>query len=229
MSTLKKYNLKGEQLGDVAVEETFLNVEANSQMIKDYIVAIRENARQWSASTKTRAEVKATNKKPHPQKKLGRARQGSLVSPQFKGGGVVFGPKPKFDQHVRINKKERRLAIRKLMSEKMLDGQAIVLEDDTLGAPETKTVAGFIKALDLKGKTLFLSNSQFDEVEGEGKVNRVTVSSDKHDNFAKSIRNIPNTAFALASNVSGYDVTWARNIVITEKALPELKAWLERQ
>ncbi|MFT4552661.1 MAG: large subunit ribosomal protein L4 [Chlamydiales bacterium] len=229
MSTLKKYNLKGEQLGDVAIEETFLNVEANPQMIKDYIVAVRANARQWSASTKTRAEVKATNKKPHPQKKLGRARQGSLVSPQFRGGGVVFGPRPKFDQHVRINKKERRLAIRKLISEKMKDGNAIILEDDTLGTPQTKTVAGFIKALDLKGKILFLSDSQYDEVEGEGQVTRVTVSSDKHDNFVKSISNIQNTAFSLASNVSGYDVTWARNIVITEKALPELKSWLERQ
>ena len=105
MATLKKYNLAGKEIGQVAIDDRLIDVEANSQMIKDYIVALRANARQWSASTKTRGEVKHTTKKPHPQKGQGRARHGSLVTPQYRGGGRVFGPKPKFDQHVRINKK----------------------------------------------------------------------------------------------------------------------------
>src|SRR4029079_6416271 len=87
-------------------------------MVKDYIIALRANARQWSANTKGRSEVSHSTKKPHPQKGGGRARQGSLVAPQYKGGGRVFAPKPKFEQHVRINRKERQAAIRFLISEK---------------------------------------------------------------------------------------------------------------
>ena len=88
------------------LDDAFLDVQANSQMIKDYIVALRANARQWSANTLGRSEVVHSTKKPHRQKGTGSARQGSLVSPQYRGGGIVFGPKPKFDQHVRINKKK---------------------------------------------------------------------------------------------------------------------------
>ena len=123
MAKLKKYNIDGKELGQVSVEEHLINAEANSQMIKDYIVALRANARQWSANTKTRAEVKHTTKKPHPQKGQGRARHGSLVSPQYRGGGRVFGPRPKFDQHVKINQKERKAAIRFLLSEKIKDNR----------------------------------------------------------------------------------------------------------
>src|SRR6202140_3459890 len=112
MTTLKKYNLQGKVVGEVEIDEQLANAEANPQMIKDYIVAIRANARQWSANTKTRAEVNHSNKKPHAQKGTGKARQGYLGAPQYKGGGRVHAPRPKFDQHVRINKKERRAAIR---------------------------------------------------------------------------------------------------------------------
>lgn len=228
MKKLKKYNLKGEALGGVNVASVFSEAGASSHAIKEYIVAIRANARQWSASTKGRSEVKHTTKKPHPQKKLGRARQGSLVSPQFRGGGIVFGPKPKFDQHIRINKKERRQVIRHLIAEKICEGKAVVLEDCVLESPKTKMVASFLKGLALKGKVLFLAESNFDEVEASKGVKRVMVSSAKHVDFIKSIRNIREASFTLASNVNGYDITRAQNIVITEKALPELEAWLER-
>ncbi len=132
MSTLKKYNLEGQEVGHVAVSETLANAEANGQMIKDYIIALRANARQWSANTKTRGEVNHSTKKPHPQKGGGRARQGRLSSPQYKGGGRVFGPRPKFDQHVRINKKERKAAIRFLISEKIRENQILILESTNI-------------------------------------------------------------------------------------------------
>ena len=125
MVKLKKYDIKGKHLGDVEVNEALVNAEANGQSIKDYIVALRANARQWSANTKGRSEVNHTTKKPHPQKGGGRARQGSLAAPQYKGGGRVFGPKPKFDQHVKINRKERQAAIRFLLSEKIKEIQDI--------------------------------------------------------------------------------------------------------
>ena len=117
MASLKKYNLLGEELGSVEVSDEFAKAEPNAQQVYEYIKALRENARQWSASTKTRKEVKHTTRKPRPQKGSGRARQGMLCTPQFRGGGVVFGPKPKFNQHVRLNRKERKQVLRALIGE----------------------------------------------------------------------------------------------------------------
>lgn len=226
MATLKKYNLAGQEVGQVQVDKGLIDVEANSQMIKDYIIALRANARQWSASTKTRAEVKHTTKKTQPQKGQGRARHGSLVAPQFRGGGRAFGPRPKFDQHVRINQKERKAAIRFLLAEKFKNSLISIIEDTQMDAPKTKTVADFIKSREMRGRTLFLGESAFTEVETAGKSLRVSVRSDKHENFTKSLRNMPRAYFKLASNMSGYDVLIAREIVMTEAALNELNAWL---
>ncbi len=226
MANLKKYNLAGDEIGQVAVDENMINAEANSQMIKDYIVAIRENGRQWSANTKTRSEVKHTTKKPHPQKGQGRARQGSLVAPQYRGGGRVFGPKPKFDQHVKINQKERKAAIRYLIAQKIKENRVWILESTKMESPKTKAVANFFKGLNLEGRVLFLGEGSFAEIETEGHIQRVSISSDKHNCFVKSLRNLPKTRFLLASNVSGYDVMVARDIVMTESALHELNQWL---
>lgn len=226
MSKLKKYNLAGKEVGQVAVDERLINAEANNQMVKDYIVALRANARQWSANTKTRAEVKHTTKKPHPQKGQGRARQGSLVAPQYRGGGRVFGPKPKFDQHVKINQKERKAAIRFLIAEKLKDNRVWLLENTEMEAPKTKTVASFLKGLNISKRVLVLGEGTFAEVETEGHVQKVSVSSVKHNHFVKSMRNLPKTNFMLASNISGYDVMVAHDIILTEAALHELNQWL---
>lgn len=226
MSTLKKYNLEGHEIGHVAVSETLANAEANGQMIKDYIVALRANARQWSANTKTRAEVNHSTKKPHPQKGGGRARQGRLSSPQYKGGGRVFGPRPKFDQHVKINKKERKAAIRFLISEKIKENHILILDSTHVKEPRTKTVAEFIEKSGLTGIILFLGEGQYADVKTENVVKRVSVLNEKHDNFIKSMRNIPKAEFSLATNISGYDVMRARNIVMTEAAFEELNHWL---
>src|ERR1700722_8563129 len=137
MKQLKKYSLEGKHLGDVKIDKSLTEAEANTQMVKDYIVAIRANARQWSANTKGRSEVNHSTKKPHPQKGGGRARQGMLSAPQYKGGGRVFGPKPKFDQHVRLNKKERKAAIRFLISEKIKEHHLLILESTHVKEPRT--------------------------------------------------------------------------------------------
>lgn len=227
MAKLKKYNLGGKETGQVTVEKHLIEAEANSQMIKDYIIALRANARQWSANTKTRAEVKHTTKKPHPQKGQGRARQGCLVSPQYRGGGRVFGPKPKFDQHVKINQKERKAAIRYLLAEKFKENRVWLLDNTDMEAPRTKSIVELLKGLDIKGRVLFLGEAAYAEVETDGKKQRVSVSSDKHDHFVKSLRNLPRSDFMLASNVSGYDVMIAQGIVMTESALHELNQWLK--
>lgn len=229
MATLKKYSLKGEAIGTVTVDDVLANAEANGQMIKDYIVALRANARQWSASTKTRSEVNHTTKKPHPQKGGGRARQGSLAAPQYKGGGRVHSPRPKFDQHVRINKKERLAAIRCLLGEKIRANKIHILESTALNEPKTKTVASFMKAANLAdSRVLFLGEGSFAEFEVGDTTHRVSVANDKHDNFVMSVSNLPKTQFALATNISGYDVLVAHDIVMTESALKEVTEWLSK-
>lgn len=227
MSTLKKYNLAGKEVGEVTIDDRLLNAEANGQMIKDYIIALRANARQWSANTKTRAEVKHTTKKPFAQKGQGRARHGNLVGPQFRGGGRVFGPKPKFDQHVRINQKERKAAIRCLIAEKIKENRFYLIEDTKMQGPKTKAIADFLKGFNTRGRTLFLGDTTYSEVETEGKKQKVSVSSDKHEHFIKSVRNLERADFMLASNISGYDVIVSGDIILTESALNELTQWLK--
>jgi len=226
VATLKKYNLQGQEIGHVKVADAFIDATANGQMVKDYIIALRENARQWSANTKGRSEVNHSTQKPHAQKGGGRARQGRLSSPQYKGGGRVFSPKPKFDQHVRINKKEKKAAIRFLISEKIKNDKVHVIETTELSAPKTRVIADFAKARGTKGRVLFLGESATAEVNVGDKVQQVSIHSSKHTNFIKSLRNIPKTEFSLAKNINGYHLMVAHEIVLTESALNELNQWL---
>lgn len=222
MAILKKYNLAGAEVGKVEIADKLLETSANSQMIKDYLVAIRNNARQWSAKTKSRAEVSHSGKKPHPQKGTGRARQGYLGAPQYKGGGRVHAPKPKFDQHVRINQKEKRLAIRKLIADKIQDSKVHVLEVELFKEPKTKKVAQFLEALKFSGKrVLFIAEG----LAPKAKKSEASLS-DKYETFLKSLRNIPRASFRLFPNASGYDITVSHELVILESAVDELKNFI---
>lgn len=227
MAELKKYNLAGKEVGHVSLEDGLLEVSANSQMIKDYIIALRENARQWSAHTKSRAEVNHSGKKPHPQKGTGRARQGYLGAPQYKGGGRVHAPKPKFDQHVRINRKEKRAAIRHLLVEKIRGNRIHVLQFENMKEPKTQTVFKFLKSRELVGKrVLFLGDALLASFKEDAEMQ---LPSQKFDTFAKSIRNIPGSDFMLLPNVSGYDVLVNHELVVMDSALDQLKVMLGGQ
>lgn len=229
MSSLTKHNLQGEAVGSFVIEDEFLDVVAHPQMIKDYIVAIRANKRQWSACTKTRAEVSHSTKKPHAQKGGGRARQGSLAAPQYKGGGVVFGPRPKFDQHVKINKKERRLAIHFLLAEKIKAGRVMLIDSTEIEAPKTKAIVNFLNKVGCGKRTLFLGEASYLDFDlGEGLTYSINAPTMQHVNFQKSIRNIQKVEFTLAPNVSGYDIMLAQHIVLTEEALAQLMQQLQR-
>jgi large subunit ribosomal protein L4 len=218
VALLKKYDLTGKEIGQVSVEDEMLTTTANSQMIKDYLVALRANARQWSANTKTRAEVCHSGKKPHPQKGTGRARQGYLGAPQYKGGGRVHAPRPKSDQHVRINKKERRAAIRHLLIEKIMENRVHVLAFEPFKEAKTKRMAEFIKSRQLDGsKVLFLS---------EGLLEKNTTPSEKYELFIKSLRNIPQLKFRQLPSVNGYDVIVNHDLVIMDAAVDQLKMLL---
>jgi large subunit ribosomal protein L4 len=200
MATIKEYDLTGKETGEIAIDDALLAVEINSQMVKDYIVALRANQRQWSANTKTRAEVCHSGQKPHPQKGTGRARQGYLGAPQYKGGGRVGGPRAKVDQHVRINRREKRLAIRSLLADKVLENGVIALKASSLKEPKTKKIAGFLakvsKSMTKKGRSVLFLGSEPDHT------------------LVKSMRNIPGASFILLPNASGYDIAKAGAIVV---------------
>ncbi|MBS0603762.1 MAG: 50S ribosomal protein L4 [Verrucomicrobia bacterium] len=227
MAALKKYNLAGKEVGQVAIEDELLKSNANSQMIKDYIVALRENARQWSAFTKSRAEVAHSGQKPHPQKGTGRARQGYLGAAQYKGGGRVHAPKPKFDQHVRINRKEKRAVIRHLIIEKILDNRLHVLQCDEMKAPKTKVVADFLKSRELEGKKILFLGDGLLMADKSGK--KPESPTQKFESFLKSIRNIPESDFMIVPNVSGYDVVVHHDLIVMDTAIDQLKVLLGGQ
>jgi large subunit ribosomal protein L4 len=206
---LKKYDLEGKELEEVNLEEKLLDVSVNSQLIKDYLVAIRNNARQWSANTKGRSEIAHSNAKPHPQKGTGRARQGCIKTAQYRGGAAVFGPKPKFDQHVRINRKEKRAAIHYLLAQKASGGNVHFLKLSSLKTPKTKSVSKFLKAAGIENKKiLFLCDTE---------------SKTKNDRemFYLSMRNIPKTHFLPVTSFSGYDIIANQELVVLDSAMNE--------
>lgn len=225
MAKLLKYNLEAKKLKDVEVDDEKLVDHVHPQMVKDYIVAIRKNQRQWSANTKGRSEINHSNKKPHKQKGTGKARQGTLAAPQYKGGGVVFGPKPKFDQFVKINRKEKQAIIRSLISQKIKDNQCFVLSDTDMKEAKTKTAAKFVQKCVANQRVLFIG-----EVEGptatELGSKGEALNKRKHFNFQLSLRNLPKTEFSLIDSVNGYQLIKAQQLVFTEKGL---KQFLEQK
>lgn len=213
-ASCKKYDISGNLLEEVSLELKDEH-QAHSQLVKDYILALRANARQWSANTKGRSESNHSGAKPHAQKGTGKARQGFLGAPQYKGGGRVHTPKPKFDQHIRINKKERQAAIRSLLIEKILSGDLVVLSSEMskyFEVPKTKVVKSFHDALGFKKKTLFLRGEAT-----EGK------SGADMENFVLSLRNIKKSAQLIANNVNGYNLLVHEKIVVLEDALPVIQ------
>lgn len=208
MATLKKYDLLGKEVGKVDLDDSLLEIKAHPQSIKDYIVAMQKNARQWSANTKVRSEVNRTRRKPHPQKGQGRSRQGDLAAPHYKGGAVVFGPRPKFNIHVRINKKERRAAIRSLIAEKVKEGNVHVLTDALIETPKTKKMAQFFHMVKLQEQRVLVLGR-----------NRERERTDAP--LVKSMRNLPKKDFLLLGQLNGYDLAKAKTLVVLEPALEE--------
>ncbi|MBU6383109.1 MAG: 50S ribosomal protein L4 [Verrucomicrobia bacterium] len=208
MATLKKYDLHGKEVGTVQVDEALLKEPAHPQSIKDYIVALRNNARQWSANTKVRKEINRTGRKPHPQKGQGRSRQGDLAAPHYRGGGIVFGPKPR-DIHTRINQKEKRAAIRTLIAEKIKGGQVHILEKGDLKQPKTQRMAEFFEAIPGLDKRVLLLCDLGRGVKGH------------HVHLLKSIRNIPKKEYAWLSQINGYELIRSHTLIVLDSALDE--------
>lgn len=231
MADIKKYNLSGEQIGSVAVDDALLQAVANPQMVKDYLVAYRANQRQWSANTKSRAEVSHSGQKPHPQKGTGRARQGYLGAPQYKGGGRVFGPKPKFDQHVKINKKEKRAVIRSLLVQKIQDQHVHILSIEGLDEPKTKPFVEFLKKLNLfqkkvifvGGDLLALPCGDIEDPQALEKLQDAEMNMIMQRALVtKSIGNVPGLSFTILPSLNGYEMMLNQDIVLLDGNIDQL-------
>src|SRR5438046_6240405 len=146
---------KGNNQGELEVKFDLVENGRGTQAVHDTVVAYQAAQRMGTACTKNVGEVAGTNKKPWRQKGTGRARAGSFQSPLWRGGGVVFGPKPR-DFTKKISRNTRQLALRKALSERLRAGDVVVLDDLKLDSPKTKDFLGVLSALDLKGSTLIV-------------------------------------------------------------------------
>src|SRR3954471_5155888 len=173
---LKVRDTNGKEQGELDVKFELVEGGKGTQAVHDTVVAYNAAQRMGTACTKTMGEVAGTGKKPWRQKGTGRARAGSFASPLWRGGGVVFGPKPR-DFGKKVSRKTKQLALRKALSERLKAGDVIVVDDLKLGSAKTKEIIGVLNALDLKGTALIVSQAQ-----------------DK--NLALASRNVPNLLLA---------------------------------
>jgi len=195
-------NIDGKKVDDIELSEDIFGIEPNEDVVHMAVVQYLANRRQGTQSTKTRAEVRGGGRKPWRQKGTGRARQGSIRSPQWKGGGVVFAPKPR-DYSFKLNKKVKRLALKSVLSQKVLDEKFVVL--DTLAFPEIKTKQ-MIKVLDNLKLTKALV-----VMEGESR------------NVVLSTRNLPGVKTASASTINVYDILKFDAFVVTKEAVEKMQ------
>ena len=215
MAKLKKYDITGKELDEIHVSDAVLVKEVSHQQVKDYLVAIRKNRRQWSASTKGRSDINHSNAKPHAQKGTGKARQGTIKSPQYRGGATVFGPKPKFDQFVKINKQEKRKVVAYLLSEKIANQDVVFLKMPTMEKPETKAFAHFLSQVGLSEETVLFVDKEYESI------------TDNKMFFYLSMRNIKKMRFRPVEALSGEDVIRCRKIIVLDSAVEEIKRAME--
>ncbi len=194
----------GKSLGQIALDENVFGVEPNIHVMHLALRRQLNNARQGSACAKTRAEVSGGGKKPWKQKGTGRARAGSLRSPLFAGGGVIFGPKPR-DYSFSMPQKARRLALRSALSARF--EQTVVVKDfSEIKEAKTKLMVEALKSLKLEGKILIIADTKAAE----------------NQNLELAARNIPSVKIILPSNLNVKDLLEANNVVITEAAINEI-------
>lgn len=164
MSKVALLNLKGEKVKDINLDDTVWGIEPNDTVIYDAIVLARASQRQGSHDTKTRAEVRGGGKKPWKQKGTGNARQGSIRSPQWRGGGIVFGPTPNVNYTKKQNKKERKLALKSMLSYKAINSDLLAIENLLISNNKTKSFLNIMKDLKLDSSTLFVTNELTEEL-----------------------------------------------------------------
>jgi large subunit ribosomal protein L4 len=202
-------DVQGKKRGDLEVKFPLVEDGKGTQAVHDVVVAYQAAQRMGTACTKNAGEVAGTNKKPWRQKGTGRARAGSFQSPLWRGGGVVFGPKPRdFDK--KVNAKTRRLALRKALSERLKAGDVVVVDELKLGSPKTKEFAGVLSALELKGSALI-------------------VASGADRNLTLATRNVPNVTLTTSDLLNTYDVLGPDKLLFTKVAFEKIESRLTKE
>lgn len=201
-------DINGNPQGELEVGFTLVEGGKGTQAVHDAIVAYRANQRSGTACTKTMGEVRGSGKKPWRQKGTGRARAGSYRSPLWRGGGVVFGPKPR-DFSLKVNKKTKQLAFRKALTERLKAGDVIVINDLKLESHRTKGFVNVLAKLELTGTTL-------------------VVDAAIEKNLLLASRNVPDVEVTTADLLNTYQVLRPAKLVFTKDAFAKLEARLNR-
>lgn len=203
MPKVALFNVSGSQVGEVELNDAVFGIEPNTHVLHEAVVMQRASLRFGTHKVKGRSEVRGGGRKPWKQKGTGRARQGSIRSPQWVGGGVVFGPTPRSYSY-KLPKKVRRLAIKSALSAKVIDQDIIVLDALTLNAPKTKEFAAILNNLKVDRKALVVAPSY-------------------DDNVALSARNIPGVKFVAADGINVLDVLTHDKLIITKEAVQKVE------
>lgn len=204
MPKIAVLNIKGEKIEDIKLNDDIWSIEPNDAVIYDAIILANAATRLGMHSVKTRAEVSGGGRKPWKQKGTGNARQGSTRSPQWRHGGIVFGPTTERNYNIKMNKKERRLALKSVLSYKVIDSELIVLDDLKLESAKTKEMLNIMKNLKLNKSALF-------------------VTTDLSDEVILSSRNLKGVKVILPNEINVLDVTAYHNMIITKDAIKAIE------
>ena len=203
MLKIDVYNIEGKKVSDIELSDKVFGIEPNEKIVHSVLVNYMANQRQGTASTKTRAEVSGGGRKPWKQKGTGRARQGSIRAPQWFKGGIALGPKPR-DYSYTVNKKEKRLAIKSVLSSKVLENNLVVVDSLSFKEIKTKNMVKALDALKVEGKTLILL-------------------PEKNENVQKSARNIEGVKTSLVNTINVYDLLKYKKLVLTVDTIKKLE------
>ena len=202
MAKVSVYNIEGNKVGDMELNDAVFGVEVNEHLVHMAVVSQLANKRQGTQSAKTRSEVSGGGRKPWRQKGTGHARQGSTRAPQWTGGGVVFAPKPR-DYSFKMNKKEKNLALKSVLTSKVAEDKLIVL--DSISFDEIKT----------KKMVAVLNNLKADKA--------LVVLNDNDKNVILSAKNIPDVKTALTNTINVYDILKYDKLIVTKDAVATIE------
>ena len=203
MANVSVYNMEGKEVGTIELNDAVFGVKVNEHLVHMAVVQQLANNRQGTQKAKTRSEVSGGGRKPWRQKGTGHARQGSTRSPQWTGGGVVFAPVPR-DYSFKMNKKEKRAALKSALSDKVANGKLVVVDALTFDAPKTKEFAKVMTNLNVNDKALVVLN-------------------DNDANVVLSAKNIPTVKTGLTNTINVYDVVNAKTLVLTQDAVKTIE------
>jgi large subunit ribosomal protein L4 len=203
MPKVALYSQTGSNVGEIELNDSIFGIEPNESVLFDAVIMQRASLRQGSHKVKNRSEVRGGGRKPWRQKGTGRARQGSIRSPQWRGGGIVFGPTPR-SYSFKLPKKVRRLAIKSALSSKVREESILVLDHLTLDAPKTKEMAAVLKGLSVENKALI-------------------VTGDFNEAVALSARNLPGVTVVEANGISVLDVLNHDKLLMTKAAVEKVE------